>query len=386
MKKSLILVSTLVLGLIFSACDPSTSKNSSLQLIETGKILKLPLDNETSNISDGIHYFDGDSPLIFNLNWAKNSIQIYDLKTKSKIKELEFDYEGPQGVLDVFGIYVHNLDSIFLFNQLVGQISLTDTSRNVYQKIKYEAPEKYTPAFVHNTYFLSKPILIGDRMIVKTHFHGQISKTTNDDLKEKELMYSINLNSGKTQFLGLKYPENYLLQGTKLFEPSIVFHEGKFVISYFGDHRIYFTSDLDGPIQSKDVKSPYLEETLPNMPVGAEREVLRSYYHSSPHYETLEFDPFRKVFIRFALHAHTLDPSVPVNEYRNYSGPFSIQVLDENLNLISEKSFEKNKYHPFDFFIAKEGIYISLSHPLNPNNKEDEFAFELIEFGEVIEK
>lgn len=65
---------------------------------------------------------------------------------------------------------------------------------------------------------------------------------------------------------------------------------------------------------------------------------------------------------------------------RNHSGPFSIQVFDKNLSLVSETPFPANKYHPFDYFITSEGIYISTSHPLNPEIKEDEMKFELLKF------
>jgi len=216
----------LIFSLFIFSCTGRDSIPTSYQLTESGEMVRIPLDTATSNLSDGLQFFPGETPLLFNLNWMENSIQIYDLTEKKKIKELKFDYEGPNGVLDIMGIYIHNLDSIFLFNQLVNQLTLIDTSGTIKSKITYEAPDQYSPAFIHNAYFKSPPILNGNKLVVKTHFYGQITSVTNDQLNEKELMYEIDLETGKTDFLGIKYPKDYLLGGFKLFEPSIAFGNG----------------------------------------------------------------------------------------------------------------------------------------------------------------
>lgn len=370
----------LIFSLFIFSCTGRDSIPTSYQLTESGEMVRIPLDTATSNVSDGLQFFPGETPLLFNLNWMENSIQIYDLTEKKKIKELKFDYEGPNGVLDIMGIYVHNLDSIFLFNQLVNQLTLIDTSGTIKSKITYEAPDQYSPAFIHNAYFKSPPILNGNKLVVKTHFYGQITSVTNDQLNEKELMYEIDLETGKIEFLGIKYPKDYLLGGFKLFEPSIAFGNGKYVVSLFGDHRLFFTDQSANPLMESPAQSQYIQESIPLVPANADGLAYRTYSYYSPHYETIEFDPYRNLFIRFVFHRFELDPSVPVQEMRNHAGPFSIQVFDKDLKLVSEKFFDKNQYHPFDYFLTKEGLYLSTNHPLNPQTKEDELAFELIKF------
>lgn len=383
----------LIFILFIYACTGKNQNSSSFQLAESGEIIRLPLDTTTSNISDGLQFFPGESPLLFNLNWVENSIQIYDLTQKKKIKELKFDYEGPNGVLDIMGIYVHNLDSIFLFNQLVNQLTLIDTAGTIKSKITYVAPDKYGPAFFSNSYFKSTPILKKKKLLVKSRLKGQITSMTNDQLNEKELMYLIDLemgksgilglDSGKTEFLGIKYPKDYLLGGFKIFESSIAYGAGKHVVSMFGDHRLFYTDSLGTPLKEVAAKSNYLNEAIPLFPKDADGLAYRTYSYYSPHYETIEFDPYRNLFIRFAFHAMEYDPSVPVPEMRNHTGPFSIQIFDQNLKLVSEKFFDKNRYHPFDYFLTKDGLYLSTNHPLNPETKEDQLAFELIEFKPI---
>lgn len=223
----------------FFSCTTSKKDSIPLELKESQIQLILPIDDSTSNISDGLTYLP-ENKLLFNLNWIQNSIQIYDLNSRKKIKDLKFDYEGPFGVLDIMGILPYSTDSIFLFNQLEPEITLIDSSGKIKSKIRYQAPDNYSPAFIHNAYFSSPPILNGDNMIVKTHVYGPLQNMTQSELQEKDLVYEIDLKTGKTWFLDFKFPKDYMPEGLKLFEASIAKGADKYVYSLFGDHRLFF--------------------------------------------------------------------------------------------------------------------------------------------------
>lgn len=379
MKKSLIPL--LILSFIgLTSCSPTNDETRRpLELKRSEVEFILNVDDSTSNVSDGLTFLSKNN-LLFNLNWTQNSIQIYNLSSGKKVKDLKFDYEGPFGVLDIMGIYPRSVDSIFLFNQLEPQITLIDTSGRIKNKLTYEVPDRYSPAFIHNAYFSSPPILNGDKMIAKTHFYGPLQNMTQSELQEKDLVYEIDLKTGKTWFLDFKFPKDYMPDGLKLFEASIAKGAGKYVYSLFGDHRLFFVNEFGDTLQSVNGKSEFLPENLPLFPLQGDGLDFRKYSYYSPHYESLDYDPYREVFIRFAFHPFEQDESVPPSDMRNHSGPFSIQVFDKNLNLMSETPFPANKYHPFDYFITPEGIYISTSHPLNPEIKEDQMKFELFEF------
>lgn len=384
MKKTLSLpLLVFYLAAIYSCQSPS-EKPVSLELQPTDFYLNLPVDDSTSNISDGLTYH-AESHLLFSLNWMQNSIQIFDLEKERKVKELRFDYEGPNGVLDIMGIYPHSLDSIFLFNQLESELTLIDTSGQIRGRLAYQSPDQYSPAFVHNAYFTSPPLFQGDKMIVKTHFYGNIQNMTQEQLEQKELVYEIDLNSGETRFLGLKFPDDYMPNGLKLFEASIASGAGKHVYSLFGDHRLFYVEQWGDSLKWKDGKSAPLPASLPYLPKDADGLAFRKYSFYSPHYESLAYDPFRKLFIRFAFHETEPDETVPVSDWRNHSGLFSIQLFDENLNLVSETTFPSGQYHPFSYFITEKGLFLSTNHPLNPANQEDRMSFRLIEYMEKMD-
>lgn len=347
---------------LFSCQSPVKAPNPS-ELKASDTFLTLPVDDSTSNISDGLTYHV-ESNLLFSLNWMQNSIQIFALENERKVKELRFDYEGPNGVLDIMGIYPHTLDSIFLFNQLEPELTLIDTSGQIRGRLAYQSPDQYSPAFIHNAYFTSPPLLQGDKMIVKTHFYGPIQTMTQEQLEEKELVYEIDLTTGNTRFLDLKFPEDYMPDGLKLFEASIAKSEDKYVYSLFGDHRLFFVETLGDTLQWKAGKSEYLPARLPYLPKDADGLAFRKYSYYSPHYESLAYDPYRKLFIRFVFHETEADDSIPVSDWRNHSGPFSIQLFDESLKLVSESAFPAGEYHPFSYFITeKRPLLIDQSPP-----------------------
>ncbi|MEP0712309.1 MAG: DUF4221 family protein [Algoriphagus sp.] len=348
---------------------------NSIELMPSEEILSFPIDDSTSNVSMGLVYYDGQ---LINVNWTTNSLQFYNLKTQTKDKEIFFEEEGPNGVGGIFGIYPHNLDSIFLFNQVASVITLTDTSGNIKNRIQYEAPRRYSNAFVHNAYALSPPLLIKGKLLVKTHITGNYRAMTEEDLSKSDMAYSINLNSGSVKMEDLEYPEKYLSEGLKLFEPSIVFHPEYTVYSIFGDHRI-FKKSKSGELETFEGKSQYLDEYLPKFPIDGARLETQRYLLGSSRYESLVYDDYRKVYYRIAYPTLQITQEEELIKLRQSSGPFVIQVFDESLNLITERYFEDEIYLPNNLFVAEKGLYISINNPFNPTAEEDSFRFRLLE-------
>lgn len=213
--KNYILISFI---LIFFGCnfknkneDVTGSLPRNIKTLEkSSKIISLAIDDETSNISTGFSYYDSDSIWFFNLNGNKNEIQMFNLNSNFLHDRFVFDKEGDNGVGNIFGFYIHNLDSIFLFPHNLGQIILTDTSKAINSKIKYEVPPRHTAAFVLSSYFYSPPKYIDGKLIVKSHVQGDHRKLSDKDLSSNSLAYSIDLQSGNVNLLPHFYPEGYL--------------------------------------------------------------------------------------------------------------------------------------------------------------------------------
>jgi hypothetical protein len=375
------ILSSLVL-LIISCSSKNNWSEGSYELKSIGQQLIVHLDDESSNLSMGLFYFQGEREFLFDINWSTNDLLMYELQTGGLEKRIHFEIEGDQGVGQLFGFHVHRLDSIFLFSQFGPDLILTDTSGLVKNRIKYQVPDLYSAAFVHNSYFLSPPILKGDELFVKVHFQGNYREVTQEQLAGYGMVYAINLKTGAVRFPGQNYPSDYLEAGLKHFEPSMASDGKKVVYSLFGDHRLFFAPSFDAPLQSVNTPSKHLDQSMPLFPIHGERFDTQKYLLGSSRYETILYDPYREVYYRFAFPTYTFQSDEEVRSLRAEPRGFVIMTLDKDLKIVADQYFEGGKYMPNNVFVGKDGLYISTSHPNNPELREDRMVFERFELVE----
>lgn len=373
----------ILLTFIMVSCNNEKTKNDEFNTIIKEDFLEIDLDSKTSNISRGLQsYSKNGKEFLFNVNWGQNSLQIYDIDSGELINELFFQTEGDETVGRVFGFHVESLDSIFLFSQQVSEIILIDSANTMKNRIKYETPDIFSNAFVHNAYFISTPILKENELIIKTHLQGNYRNMTDAELESKSITYSINSESGEVKMLNQKYPEDYLDEGLKFYEYSMAGNSDKLAFSFFGDHRLFYTSKTDKKeLKSKEVKSKYLADELPLFPKNGEREASYEYLFASDHYEHLLYDEYRNIYYRFAVPRQEFESTEELSQLKEAPKSFSIMILDEDLNVLDELLFDDSRYVPNNVFIGKKGLYISTSHPNNPDNREDKMVFDLIDVG-----
>jgi hypothetical protein len=368
----------IISGLIFSCQTQDSQKIKTYELVPTDELISLPLNDQTPNISVGLQYFQGDIPYLFNANWNTNAIQLYDLGSKTLIKELVFEKEGDQGI-ELAYFHVHNLDSIFVFPPFGNQFVLTDTSGKVKNRIRFELPVGYPTLFVHNSYYVSPPNVAGNELIVKLRAEGRLSDFTQTQLDTIALAAAIDLKSGSVRLLPPGFPKDYLANGQKQLEYSFHYEGNQMAVSFLGDHRIYQFPGNSAEAISTDAKSQFLDEVMPSFTKDTDSRGFAEYSSAKSRYESLIFDPFRKVYYRFAFPTLTIESDDQLRALRSTPGPFVVMVLDEKGNVLTERKFEAGTYFPGNYFVGEKGLFISINHPENPKNEEDELKFEWIE-------
>ncbi|MEX2594364.1 MAG: DUF4221 family protein [Anditalea sp.] len=368
---------------VFMGCSGHTEDLSvSKKLVDGNKNLTLKIDDQTPNFSFGLNYFHDTKPWLFSLNQQQNELQMYDINESKLFKKLTFEIEGDKGVGQIQGFHVHNLDSIFLFPNFTNTIYLTDTSQAKIQKITYEVPSMHTPAFVLMHSFASPPVIRGDQMIVKTRPEGNYRKMKNEELSTRHLTYSIHLNNGETVPIKHYHPDGYLSGGAKNFEFSFAASEDKMVYSFFADHHLYYSNSTESEIKAVSAPSNYLKEDFPNHPLSDVTFENLKYTFASAHYGGIIYDQYRDVFYRFCFPEAEAKNQEEIMQLRGFPNTFSIMILDGELNVLGETLFDGGQYVPNNCFVAEEGLYISINHPDNPDNKEDFLSFALLTLEE----
>jgi len=94
-------------------------------------------------------------------------------------------------------------------------------------------------------------------------------------------------------------------------------------------------------------------------------------------YANIIYNPFKKRYYRFVYL-----PNKDYNPNKNFEitdVKFAIMVFDKDFNHIADSKILNLKptYIPFDYFVTKEGLWLSTNNPKNPTYNEDELHFEL---------
>lgn len=368
----------LLFVMLLSACGKKATVVP-VSLSASKALLRLGLDENTSNISEHLeYYYDQQSrkEFLFSLNTIKNEIQIYDLQNSQLVKNLTFTVEGDRGVGNISAFHVHNLDSIFLFPGNGNRMFLTDSDIKSIQRINYQVPDGYGNAIVSSTYFSAKPYLQHGKLVTKTLYQGNYSTIDNQELSTRHVSYAVVLNSGKAINLSSTYPDDYWADVKKHFQFSFSANENGNVYSFWGDHSLYLSKGLDAEWTKVSARSTYLREQWEALPLGGTRMDRTRYFAASAHYGNIIYDPYREVYYRFVYPKVEVENEQDLRQLALYPVEFSIMILDKNLNILGEKFF-KEPFVTSNVFVGKEGLYMSINHPSNLDNQEDFLSFRL---------
>lgn len=107
--------------------------------------------------------------------------------------------------------------------------------------------------------------------------------------------------------------------------------------------------------------------------------VQKSNSVKNPRYLSIVYDKYRNCYYRFFKPGYNIKKNEDPELFLEYPYQFSIIVLDENLNVKGETLMPPEKYDPFMFFIAPDGLYLAL-HCNHPEYNPDSLMFERFNF------
>lgn len=317
------------------------------------------------------------------LNSYNNSIYFFDYHRTIFQKKIQFEKEGPNGILSIAGYYIINNDSIFLYNRPMVELVLASSANVVKQRISLkgvgeEWPLHY-PQYSFNTLC---PILKKDNNLILTglcpfslesskmnNFHFSTYLNLFDNTLEYYHTYPIELYGNNANWEDPLFMQVY---------PAIS-PEGNIIHSFPVSHNIYISkfksaeknpiyagSNIAGAISSIDWN--FIEQRTP-------RNLIYSHYLKQDLYGGILYDKWRKVYYRFMEKGlNDATTRSQLNEKQ-----VSIVCMDENFAYIGEKELGKTKeWNWTNSFVTEEGLNIEY---VDMNDVDEKFLiFKIIVF------
>ena len=367
--------------LFFSCGNEKKNTNSYVYDLETTEKNKtIALDSDVRYNAFYLYVFnDGGKEYLAFLNYRTNQILFYDFTKSEFLFKLNIESEGPDGVVQPTGLYIKDLDNIYVSSYAYAGLIKVDTTCRVVQKIPYgTTSEGYQvlPSYTPSSHPYIAPVLIDDKMYITQpaveRFHAldktPLSVTVDSVLKKCEglpLTYSIltkeELEANDTRF-------------------SRIFNGKEFIYSFYASEDIVVASVDHSDVKRVKVKSRYIDSPTEKQELSEKGPKLNL---ELARYGDLIYDSYRDVYYRFAYPKTELEDNIQWWGKSVYGRKkFSVIILDKDFHVIGETLFPEAIYNSYVFFVHKDGLYISRDYQMLYGNSEDYMTFELFNLTE----
>jgi len=384
MKKYLnyTLLFLLVASISCSRSTKETGNRYDYDLIISEKKLEIPIDSLTPFESTCIKGFqENDRSYLVFLNSNFSKIDFYNLENQSLYKRIHLKNDGPNGVgRRVFGFEVFSMDSIFLSSSNMN-LNLINSDGEVLDKIPYiNINEGIGLLQITSTY--NKNLAFKNGLVYGyTGLVGDPSGWDQNQLSKWNIEVQIDPSTKGIKLLPITYPNDYFQEGIKNWELSRIYDGKKFIYSFCADHYLYSTTDFS-TITKTLAKSDYFEK-ISSMSKNIGISEYQKYLIENPSYKSLVYDKYREVYYRFCDLATEFNENDNVEKIIKYRPKQSIVILDKDLKKIGEKLLPEKSFKLDNYFIVREGLYISNNTPFNKDMSEDVLSFTLFTLTQI---
>ena len=341
------------------------------QIKETG-LKNFPLDSVTAIKPQYMQLLneETDTPMLSILNKHTNSIYLYNYATSEFIGSIAYEREGPNGILEVSGYYVKNMDSIYIFNRPLLEMDLADSTGIVKQRIALrEINSEWSKFYPQYNFCTACPIWMKEPYLILTGLYP--FNSTDDWVGTFKYTAYLNMNTNEVSYCHL-YPEEIFGDNVNWDDPvytqvySTLSSANELIHSFTNSHNLYISPLLSdslrtvygGSNQAHAIKSIDWDASRGHTP----RELISKHYISSDVYTSILHDPWRHVYYRYMLQGvSNASQRTSVNQKN-----IVVIVYDENFNYLGESVIGNGKqYHWENSFVSEDGLNVEY------NNSED---------------
>ncbi|NJL76679.1 MAG: DUF4221 family protein [Saprospiraceae bacterium] len=321
----------------------------------------IPLDTLTDNSIISPQYISGEPSLLVFLNEPDNSIYLYDYSSDTFLAKRKFNSEGSDAIQmsNSRGYQFVNKDTLFIIDR--DNLFVLDQNNDIINKIKLQLTEVGNPMFSPIHY----PLTMIDEKIVIENFglgffelkckyiisdNGDISYRFPIPKKFIDGFTGLDV-FGRWNFAYNKQQQRFIYNFANLEHLYILDHDFNLLDSVLVRSK-YFLGPPDKLHSSK-----LYGKMLSGLNINPRKyEALAQSRH---YYSLILYDQYRNVYYRLVGFPIPEDDIQSRDPERKYTRQFSIMVLDEQFNTLSEHLLPRFEYLlPQSIFISEEGLNI----------------------------
>lgn len=372
----------LFIGIIFFGCSPTPTSNKNPEIgftIERG--LRIPIKEDFNPDISRVQYFESDSgEFLVIQNKTNFELGFFSLDDEKLKKTIPLSKEGPNGIGITNGFQVINKDSILIasipprihilnfLGEKINSIKITDPDN----KANYLSSNNETPLI------FSEKKIYGAQPFFQDIYTAKISELANSKPFFKTIL---NKDSTRTDWLNIHRPEDEWVFGKKSLDLSWAEFGDTILVSPQLDHQVWAISKSSEKILvTKKIKANNINgfRIIDSSPIG-DSELIKDLENGR--YEILLFDTYRNVFYRFFYPGINIDSFnlTPRQLLANHA-KVGIIIFNKELDIIGEHIFENNFVQPWNYFVGKKGLYVSINNPNRDDFDENFLRYDIIRF------
>jgi hypothetical protein len=315
-----------------------------------------------------------DDNLLLGFNNRTNSIDMIDLGKEKLIGHIPIEKEGPNGIPgNIEGIYFHNKDSIFAFSS--GIIYIIDSKARITKKIELRNYIGHTAAIpVINNYFRIIYLKKTNDLFMQNLYFFPILQ----DYLDSSIVLRVNIDNIKATKLPIVFSDYFKeKKGRFGFLRWMNFESNKgdslFFNSQFDDELIIYNNKTN-KIEKRELNQ--LKRTMA-LNENSEGQDELNQAITSTHRFALIYDKWRNIYYRFVWGGVAIKSTD-----KFYNGmldkPLDLEIYDDNFLLMKNIRLENQVYSINTWFVTKDGLYLSPTHPKSNKTEENKIKFDII--------
>ncbi|MBT1707892.1 DUF4221 family protein [Fulvivirgaceae bacterium PWU5] len=356
---------------LFDHCTPAerppATEEATYTLASQG-IIEIPIDSASMNYSVyPVHYVNDTSELYVDGNDFINGIDFYDLNNRRRINRILFPLEGKDGLKFAKKLYIHSLDSIFIYRDNERELVLADYTGKI--KKRYALPPPPRMQWMANML---------QSFIVRNGYAYFSNRAFGGDMEQAghKLFVRYNLQTGEHEEYGPAYSDFPLGDANASSLPFYAFgHDHNIVIRLDSQPDLYIynmntDSTMVVPMKSRYAGAPILADTTVDDFDPRDYETL-----TKDSYPGIYYSPYDHMY--YAIFSKGIPVTNAAGERNDYEDrPLSIILFDESFKKCGEVQLADFTYFR-NFICSKKGLLIPRSHLKNPENDESKIQFEI---------